>query len=467
MTARILVVDDIAANLRLLEAKLLAEYYEVTLAASGPEALAVVARWAPDVILLDVMMPGMDGYEVCRQLKSSAATMHIPVVMVTALVDVAERVRALEAGADDFLSKPVDDATLFSRLRALLRVKQVQDAWRLRAETARDLGFDPEPGPLPGVRGASCLVLSADPAEVAAVGAILAEDGVICTGVSALDQAWAAMSNASFDLAVLALSAEGTEMLRFASRLRAHATTRDMPVLLVAEPSQRGLVLRGFDLGANDHVLRPMDPNELRARARNQIRRKHYQERLRADLDRSLELAVTDPLTGLRNRRYVVRHLEGVLRGGEAAVLMLDVDRFKAINDTHGHAAGDIALREVAERLKSHLRAADVVARYGGEEFMVVLAGAPAEYAGAVAERLLATLGQDPIAVGGVLLRITASIGLAVVPQGTTAAVATEAADLALYRAKAGGRNRAEVARAEDFALASQGIPAAVTPAAD
>ena len=465
MTARVLVVDDIAANLRLLEAKLLAEYYEVALAASGPEALNTVMRWAPDVILLDVMMPGMDGYEVCRRLKTSAATMHIPVVMVTALVDVAERVRALEAGADDFLSKPVDDATLFARLRALLRVKQVQDAWRLRAETARELGFEPVMGPVPGVRGATCLVLSADAAEVASVGAVLAEDGVVCTGVTTMEQAWAALSSASFDLAVLGLSAEGTEMLRFASRLRAHAGTRDIPVLLAAEPSQRGLVLRGFDLGANDHVLRPVDPHELRARARTQIRRKHYQERLRADLDRSLEMAVTDPLTGLRNRRYVVRHLEGVLRGGPAAVLMLDVDRFKAINDTHGHAAGDIALREVAERLKSHLRAADVVARYGGEEFMVVLAGAPAEYAQAVAERLLATLGQDPIALGSALLRITASIGLAVAPQGTAVAVATQAADLALYRAKAGGRNRVEVALPEEFDAALHGNPAGAAPA--
>jgi two-component system cell cycle response regulator len=467
MTARILVVDDIAANLRLLEAKLAAEYYEVALAASGPEALTMVNRWAPDVILLDVMMPGMDGYEVCRRLKATPATSHIPVVMVTALVDAAERVRALEAGADDFLSKPVDDPTLFARLRALLRVKQVQDAWRLRAETARELGFEAASGPEPGVRGATCLVLSSDQAEVDSVGRILGEDGVVCTGTAALDQAWAALSGASFDLAVLGLSAEGTEMLRFASRLRAHASTRDMPVLLVAEPSQRGLVLRGFDLGANDHVLRPVDPNELRARARNQIRRKHYQERLRADLDRSLELAVTDPLTGLRNRRYVVRHLEGVLRGGEAAVLMLDVDRFKSINDTHGHAAGDIALREVAERLKAHLRAADVVARYGGEEFMVVLAGAPAEYAGAVAERLLNTLGQDSIAIGSLKLNITASIGLAVAPQGTSAAVATAAADFALYRAKAAGRNRVEMARPEDFAIASDEIQVGTTPAVD
>ena len=117
-----------------------------------------------------------------------------------------------------------------------------------------------------------------------------------------------------------------------------------VPVLLVADHGQKGLVLRGFDLGANDHVIRPVDPNELRARVRNQIRRKRYQERLRADLDRSLEMAVTDPLTGLRNRRYVRRHLEGVLRNSGAAVLLMDVDKFKSVNDTHGHAAGDLTI---------------------------------------------------------------------------------------------------------------------------
>jgi two-component system cell cycle response regulator len=450
MTARILVVDDIAANLRLLEAKLLAEFYEVALAASGPEALGMVGRWSPDVILLDVMMPGMDGYEVCRRLKANQATTHIPVVMVTALVDPVERVRGLEAGADDFLSKPVDDTTLFARLRALLRVKQVQDAWRLRADTARDLGFEAPPGPGLSVAGARALVLAAAP-EATALGEILAAEEIVTTTAGDPESAWAELVGGQFDLALLDMAADGTEALRFASRLRAHGATRDVPVLLVAHPGQRALVLRGFDLGANDHVLRPVDPMELRARARNQIRRKHYQERLRQDLDRSLELAVTDQLTGLRNRRYLMRHLEGVLRGGEAAVLLLDVDRFKAINDTYGHAAGDAALREVADRLKGHLRAADVVARYGGEEFMVVLAGAPAEYAAAVADRLRLTLSDRPIQVGEVQLRVTASIGVAMAPQGTSAADASLAADRALYRAKAGGRDRVEQARAEDF----------------
>ena len=460
MTARILVVDDIPANLRLLEAKLLAEYYEVALASSGPEALAMAARWSPDVILLDVMMPGMDGYEVCRRLKADEATAHLPVVMVTALIDQAERVRGLEAGADDFLSKPVDDATMFARLRALLRVKQVLDAWRQRSETARQLGIEPPPEPRAAIEGAKALVLSASVGEAAQIAEALAADGVVVHQSTCSDEARQALLEGNFDLAVLCLPPEGGDVLRLASRLRAESGTRDLPVVLAADASQRGLVLRGFDLGANDHVLRPIDPNELRARARNQVRRKWYQERLRNDLDRSLELAVTDPLTGLRNRRYVRRHLDGVLRGSDAAVMLLDVDRFKSINDTYGHAAGDAALKEVAERLKSHLRAADVLARYGGEEFMVVLAGAPTDYAAMVAERLRLALSNDPIALGPATLPITTSIGLAIAPAGCSVSGAIAAADAALYRAKAAGRNRVEQAVPEDFIATPPETPA-------
>ena len=450
MTARILVVDDITANLRLLEAKLQGEYYEVALAQSGVEALRQAASWSPDIILLDVMMPGMDGYETCRQLKASPDLRHIPVVMVTALTDASERVRGLEAGADDFLSKPVDDATLFARLRALMRVKQVQDAWRLRADTARDLGIESPDDPETGIAGARALVVG-PAAEATAIVAAFREDGVLVDQVADADEAWLRLADGLFDLAVLVLPEEGGTTLRLASRLRAQATTRDVPVLLAARASQKALVLRGFDLGANDHVLVPVDPNELRARARNQIRRKRYQDRLRSDLDRSLEMAVTDPLTGLRNRRYVRRHLDGLLRNGEASVLLVDLDRFKPINDTHGHNVGDAALREVAHRLRASLRAADVVARWGGEEFLVVLAGAPAEYTALVADRLREAVGGLPMELGNVQITATCSVGAAVAPSGSNTDSVIGAADAALYRAKADGRNCVRMAEAREF----------------
>ncbi|HWX49690.1 MAG TPA: PleD family two-component system response regulator [Roseomonas sp.] len=452
MSARILVVDDIAANLRLLEARLNAEYYEVALASSGPEALARAEEWSPDVILLDVMMPGMDGYEVCRRLKAQPETAYIPVVMVTALVDPAERVRGLEAGADDFLSKPVDHPTLFARLRALLRMKQVLDAFRLRSETAQDLGFAPEAPPSETLAGAVVLLATEDINEKELLAAVLAMEGVELHLASTVTEAWQELGHGHYDVALLSLSLDGGEGLRLTSRLRAQAATRDLPIVLIADGDQRAQVLRGFDLGASDHVLRPIDANEVRARMRNQVRRKRYQERLRADLDRSLELAVTDSLTGLRNRRYVTRHLEGLLRAGRAALLLLDVDRFKTVNDTYGHVAGDLVLKEVATRLKEHLRAVDVVARFGGEEFVVAMGGAVEEEALQVAERLRASIAELPVATGqGDLLHITASIGVALAQSGESLSGLLGAADAALYRAKANGRNRVEIAGLEDW----------------
>ncbi len=450
MTARILAVDDIATNLRLLEAKLQAEYYEVLLASSGSEALQVAFTQLPDVILLDVMMPGMDGYEVCRALKADARTQHIPVVMVTALTDSTERVRGLEAGADDFLSKPVDNATLFARLRALLRVKQVQDAWRLRSDTARELGIDNPTQPAISVQGARALILNADADEARGVREALLADDMIVYIVATVDEAFQRLSKGDVDLALLALPVDPGEVLRLASRLRAQTSTRDLPVILLADSHQKTEVLRGFDLGANDHSFRPIDPNELRARARNQVRRKRYQERLRADLDRSLEMAVTDQLTGLRNRRYVRRHLDSLLRTESAAVLILDIDKFKAINDTFGHNVGDAALREVAERLREQVRAVDVVARYGGEEFLAVLAGAQTNSAMLVAERLREAVSAEPVTSEGHTVPITISIGVAVGDPGTPADKLIGAADGALYRAKRDGRNRAYLASEED-----------------
>lgn len=456
MTARVLVVDDIAANLRLLEVKLLNEYYQVAVAASGPEALSIAARWMPDVVLLDVMMPGMDGYEVCRRLKAQPLTAHVPVVMVTALTEQAERVRALDAGADDFLSKPVDDGMLFARLRALLRVKQVTDAWRLRSETARDLGFEPKAGPPVGVAGARALIVNAEAAETEHLANVLRAEGLDVTSRLDAASAWGTLMEGGHDVVLLSLSLDTVDALRFASRLRAETVTRELPVILIGDQMQKDLVRRGFEIGANDHVLRPVDPNELRARVRNQIRRKHYQDMLRADLDRSLEMAVTDPLTGLRNRRYVRRHLDAVLRNAGAAVLLLDVDHFKAVNDTHGHAIGDCALREVAERVRAHLRSADVVARYGGEEFLVVMSGAAAEDGRLVAERLRQAVGGRPVMVEGVSMPVTVSVGVAAGAACSAGDDLISAADAALYRAKENGRNRVETASAHDLPLADR-----------
>src|ERR1051326_1165258 len=134
MTARVLVVDDVELNVKLLEAKLASEYFEVLAAYNGFTALELADAELPDIILLDVMMPRMDGFEVCRRLKANPRTTDIPVVMVTALSDVTDRLRGLESGADDFLTKPVNDIALFARVRSLVRLKRMMEELRLRED---------------------------------------------------------------------------------------------------------------------------------------------------------------------------------------------------------------------------------------------------------------------------------------------------------------------------------------------
>jgi two-component system cell cycle response regulator len=298
------------------------------------------------------------------------------------------------------------------------------------------------------------LLLSDNAAEATALSSALAADGMALEQFRDEKTVWARLQDpkAHYDLVLTSLPMPEGDPLRLASRLRAEAETRDLPLMLIADDAQRDLVLRAFELGASDHVLRPINEEELRARVRNQVRRRRYQLRLRAEFDRSLELAVTDGLTGLRNRRYVFRHLESLLRAGTACgVLMIDVDRFKPLNDYYGHAAGDAALREVAARLREHVRASDIVARYGGEEFLVVMSGAGAEETAVIAERLRVAIGDRPIDLGQAKLPVTVSIGSALAGSNTEAPSLIAAADTAMYRAKSLGRNRVEAATEVDW----------------
>ena len=454
MTARILIVDDVPANTRLLEAKLAAEYYQVATAQDGFEAIRLAHSWQPDLILLDVMMPDMDGFEACKRLKDDPRTLHIPIVMVTALGEASERLRGLEAGADDFLTKPVEYETLLARVRSLVRLKRLLDELRVRGETARALGLAGEIVSVPSVAGARALVVDDWVLGAQTVQDALSREGIL-PGVASSEAETMAMTAAvPFDLIVLSLSMTADDPLRLASRLRAADITQDIPLLLIAEPEQRDRILRGFDLGANDWLLRPLDENELRARARNQIRRKFYQDRLRADLGHALEMALTDPLTGFYNQRYLMRHLRGLLATGQPngiAVMMVDVDHFKSVNDRWGHPAGDRALKAVAEMLRGRTRVFDSIARYGGEEFVVVMPGAGSQDAASAAERLRSAIERmEFVPDGGEVHRLTVSIGVAFGNGGvSTPEHLLKMADNAMYRAKRTGRNKVELAPEE------------------
>lgn len=453
MTARILVVDDIPANVKLLEARLLAEYFDVLTAKDGYEALAICESQPIDLILLDIMMPGIDGFEVCERLKANVRTSHIPVVMVTALDQPSDRVRGLKAGADDFLTKPVNDLQLMSRVKSLVRLKNVSDELRLRAEAAYSVGLqDLNRADRPDEQGSVLLVDGRAGSQDRLTRSLKPIADVV-----AMSDPQAALFEAAernFDLVIVNGNFDGYDPLRLCSQLRSLERTRYIPVLLIAEQGQEDLIVRALDLGVTDYLMRPVDPNELVARSLTQVRRKHYNDRLRSSVRETIELAVTDGLTGLHNRRYLDNHLKvlierAVARGRPLSVCITDIDRFKSVNDTYGHDAGDDVLREFARRLRATVRGADLACRYGGEEFVVIMPDTPADMAAAIAERLRTSVEGQAFSLGEKALGITASMGIASLNlQGDTPEALLKRADNALYQAKSNGRNQVVAAAA-------------------
>jgi two-component system cell cycle response regulator len=456
MTARILVVDDIPANVKLLEARLLAEYFDVLTADDGYKALAICDSTHVDLILLDIMMPGIDGFEVCERLKTNPRTAHIPVVMVTALDQPSDRVRGLKAGADDFLTKPVNDLQLISRVKSLVRLKTLSDELRIRADTASNIGLEDM---LKGADGRE------ETAQVLLVdGRASSQERIIkalkpVAGVIAMSDPQAALFEAAespVDLVIVNANFDEYDPLRLCSQLRSLERTRFLPLLLVTEMGADDLIVRALDLGVNDYIVRPIDPNELVARVLTQIKRKRYNDRLRMSVRQTIELAVTDGLTGLSNRRYLDNHLKvlfnrAAARSRPLSVCITDIDRFKSVNDAYGHDAGDEVLKEFAARVRSTVRGADLACRYGGEEFVVVMPDTDATSAATIAERLRSIIESQPfhLKTAGIMLNITASLGLACSTQGAeTPEQLLKQADRALYEAKNGGRNRVVAAAA-------------------
>jgi two-component system, cell cycle response regulator len=452
MSARILVVDDIFPNVKLLEAKLMSEYYEVITATSGAEALEKVESEKPDIILLDVMMPGIDGFEVCSRIKNNPLQAHIPIVMVTALTDVADKVRGLEAGADDFLSKPINDIALMSRVRSLIRLKMALDEWRVRENTASQLGVVHESSHVmsEAIDKAAVLLIEDKGFEAEKIVKSLAIDShhVVCveSGIKAMEK----IASQDFEALLVSINLTNEDGLRLISHLRSNNKTRLLPIIMLAEEQDMKKVAHGLEIGAHDYIMRPLERNELIARVRTQIRKKRFQDRLRATYEISLSMALTDGLTGLYNRRYLEAHLQKLLTKNaenkkKLGVLMVDIDHFKQVNDSYGHDVGDQILKIFADRLKDNLRSFDLVARMGGEEFVVVLPEVSDDRPYLVAERLRLAICEEafPCNVPEGSLNISTSIGGVIMDsQSTSMEDALKRADICLYQAKKDfGRN--------------------------
>jgi len=446
---RILVVDDEPDIRRVLADTLTSHGYVVETAADGLEGTRKGALFLPDLVLLDIMMPDMDGFEVCRRLKADSSTSHIPVIMITALDQVADRIRGLEAGADDFLTKPVNDLQLMTRVRSLVRLKMLTDELRLRASTTRNIGLEEllSRKVSEGQGAPAVLLIDEDAASRKRVAEFLRDVAELDT-VGNPHTGFLQAAEQPYECVIVSTGFKDFDPLRLCSQLRSLDRTRFLPIMLIADEGEDERIIRGLELGINDYVVRPIDREELTARLRTQVRRKRYNDHLRASVTQTIEMAVTDGLTGLHNRRYLDSHLQTLFdrastRHRPLSLMITDLDRFKSINAAYGHDAGDAVLREFARRLRKNVRGIDLACRYGGEEFVVVMPDTEQKIAEKVAERIRSEIAEVGFEIAGTMMPVTVSVGVSSLKRGQdSVADLMKRADVALYEAKQSGRNR-------------------------
>ena len=443
MSARILIVDDLIPNIRLLEVKLVAEYYDVFTASNGADAIEIAKNEKLDLILLDAMMPDMDGFEVCRRLKADPNLAHIPVIMLTALEESRNRVRGLEAGADDFITKPINDLILMARVRAQLRLKMITD--QLLSHTGYSVANSQAVLEQIGQQQARVLVIEDSERRAAKLSKPFDGRHLIRTESDPRNAIQAA--KAGTDLVIVSLVSSNFDGLRICASLRFDEKTKDIPILALGDLQDEARLIRAYDLGVNDLLLRPIEAEEIQARVNSQLRRKFFTDSLRDNFNENLEMVISDPLTGLGNRRYFDRKIETLFElleneGEVFSIMVFDIDHFKRVNDILGHDMGDTILKEVAARLVSNMRAMDIVSRYGGEEFIIAMPKTKGEDALLAAERVRGLVGGTPVYVGGQAHIITTSAGVAEVQSGEKLRDVFKRADSALYKAKRMGRNK-------------------------
>jgi len=463
MSRRILIVDDLATNRIILKVKLNAACHETIQAVDGKSALKTAREEQPKLILLDMMLPDISGIDVCKRLRADPLTQHIPIVIITASADREKRLLALQAGADEFLVKPLNDVILLARIRSLLRTHEMESELRQRSESwaEMELADSETVFTLPGRIG----LIAARPETAIGWRRTLAPHLLDRITIMSPNEALSDQADVSEQDIYLIDADLGTygSGLRLVADLRSRKQSRHSALALVLPEIEPNAAALALDMGATDLLPSPLEGQETALRISLHIQRKRRAEQLRRAVHRGLRLAVTDALTGLYNRRYALSHLERVVArsaqtGRRFAVMLLDLDRFKTVNDCHGHAAGDAVLEAVASRLRATLHPKDIVARIGGEEFLVVLPETTMGAARQIAENLCHAVSECPVRLndGTLEVSVTMSVGLALGPglsegpldPGAEARQVLARSDAALLAAKSDGRNQVTIASA-------------------
>lgn len=462
MSGRVLVVDDLSINRTILRTKLVSACYSCIMAATAAEAIDLARRERPDLILLDYHLPDQDGIAVCRSLRSHEATRHIPIVLFSATAGREDRLKALQAGADDFLSKPIDESFLMGRIRSLLRVRH---------------DFPVDPGSMNGQMDFAMAEAMAAFRPEPTIGIICSNDAECCWLTDQMKCSFQGMRRRCMtlpealgmgnsapqpDLLLIGPDIIVAHGLQVISELRSRGVGPAAETCVLLPEGQEILAAMALDLGAREVLRLPLEPEEAKLRLLAMLEQKYQRDARRSAMESQLRQALHDPLTGLSNRRRFLQEMSRLAVQLDAcslrsvAVLLIDLDHFKTVNDQFGHTVGDDVLAAVAQVLRAQVRETDIVARYGGDEFLAVMPDTSIADARKIARRICAAVSDMGHAAAGteIVLRLTASVGIAM-HHGATYASHPDfvrgliaRADAALHRAKAEGRNKMVIAEA-------------------
>ena len=459
MTGSILVVDSVATNRIMLKAALDSAQYDTMTCASCVEATELVQEYQPDLLLINLANPIEDSHSFCATLRKSSKNAHLAIIAVGVADTNEARLAALGANVDDVLPHPRSNSLLLARIRGLLRRRSATLEWSMREETSRALGFQEEAAPR----------LTPQKVSFVRLGSKLTDQLTFCLNNSeigsitemSIKEALSQSGEAS-SADVIVLDAHNfedeTQIYSLIADLRSRKKSLHSEILVIVPHRQVKLAARLFDLGASDIAYSNASSEELVLRIEKLATQKVAQDMQRKNVRNGLHAAVTDSLTGLYNRRYAETHLSRIAEQAKAtglsyALMVVDIDHFKTINDRYGHSAGDKVLVSMAEKLKSSFRAIDLVARIGGEEFLICMPNTRTAQAKIAAERLRRTVNRNSFQLTetDTEISITISVGVAVDVLKGQENLSTEQlferADAALYAAKSSGRDKVAISQ--------------------
>jgi two-component system cell cycle response regulator len=448
--ARILIVDDEVKNLKLLKAYLGVEDYDIITAGNGQDALLKVSQSPPDVILLDIMMPGISGYDVTRRIKQNKDTAGIPIILLTALSSEKDKSRGMDAGADEFLTKPINKTELIARLHSMIRLKRFQEqlCFRDQSKLLIDPSFDRST--LVNNRVPTILVVEDDDKDAFLLNKQLENEPYILKRVKTGESAVREALNEPIDLILLDIMLPGISGFDVCRRLKGDEQVSNIQIVVMTSLRDLDYRIQGTELGADDYLVKPVNSRELKARVQALLKKKRYIDKLHHRYEKALNHAISDGLTGVYNHAYFKRFFELEIKRSlrhkhPTSLLLLDLDNFKQINDRFGHLTGDRILIQVAHAISKKVRDTDFTARYGGEEFAVILPYSGIEESRDVAERIRRSISLE-ISVPGITSEsqlVTTSIGAANCPaDGQDVETIIRKADEMMYLAKQCGKNQ-------------------------